>query len=85
MEESQAKLKAKLEELEKSSVGGAEEAKDAPMEEAPAVDTPAAAPETAPEPEPTKDAEEAAPLPATAEAPAENKGNLPLDIVTPTD
>ena len=55
------------------------------MEEAPAADTPAAAPETAPEPEPTKDAEEAAPPPATTEAPAENKGNLLSNIVTPID
>merc|ERR1712227_239565 len=63
LEESQAKLQAKLAELEKEKAGssGTEEDKPAPMEEA--EDTPAAAaaapapPETAPEPEPTKETE----------------------------
>ena len=60
MEESQAKLQAKLAELEKSGASGSsgsEEDKPAPMEEA--VDTPAVAAEaeSVPEPEPTKETE----------------------------
>ena len=58
MEESQAKLQAKLAELEKEKA--TEEDKPAPMEEAedtPAVAAPPAPAETAPEPEPTKETE----------------------------
>ena len=62
MEESQAKLQAKLAELEKEKAGssGTEEDKPAPMEEAEDTPAVAAAPapaETAPEPEPTKETE----------------------------
>jgi len=62
LEESQAKLQAKLAELEKEKAGssGTEEDKPAPMEEAEDTPAVAAAPapaETAPEPEPTKETE----------------------------
>merc|ERR1711983_257475 len=62
LEESQAKLQAKLAELEAEKAGssGTEEDKPAPMEEAEDTPAVAAAPapaETAPEPEPTKETE----------------------------
>ena len=77
MEESQAKLQAKLAELEAEKAGssGTEEDKPAPMEEADDTPAVAAAPapaETAPEPEPTKETE----APVVESTTEETKGNF---------